>query len=200
MITTFHIPTKIIVGAGSFNLLGKEVKVLGRNVLLVTGQSFARKTGLLDRTLANLERQGLNVNVFDKVEPNPRSTTVDEGAKLVRNSNIEVIVALGGGSTIDTAKGMVISVAGGQPIWHYAEVPRKIKGTAPNLVVVPTVAASGSEANCAAVITNWASHEKRVLFYDYAYPTVAIVDPELTLSMPVKPTAQGGVDIFCHLL
>ena len=200
MITKFNIPTKIIVGAGSFNLLGEEARTLGQHALLVTGRSSARKTGLLDRTLSNLQQHGLKVMVFDKVEPNPRSATVDEGALLIRDNKLDVIIALGGGSSIDAAKGMVVAAAGGRPVWHYVETRSKVPGVAPKLVAVPTVAASGSEANCGAVITNWATHEKCVLSYRIAYPAVSIVDPELTLTLPARPTAQGGVDIFCHLV
>jgi len=200
MITSFYIPTKIISGAGSFKLLGKEARECGERALLVTGRTSARQTGLLDRAKTDLEKHGLTVTVFDKVEPNPRSSTVDEGAELVRADRIDVVIALGGGSPMDAAKGMVIAAASGLPIWHCVKYGGEDTGNCPKLITVPTVAASGSEANCGAVITNWDTHEKCVVGNDCSYPAVSIVDPELTLTLPAKPTAQGGVDIFCHLV
>jgi alcohol dehydrogenase YqhD (iron-dependent ADH family) len=119
---------------------------------------------------------------------------------MVRQKNIEIVIALGGGSAMDAAKGIVISAIGGRPIWHYVQTRQMVFGGIPKLITVPTVAASGSESNCGAVITNWATHDKCVVSAKCAYPAVSIVDPELTITLPAKPTAQGGVDIFCHLV
>jgi alcohol dehydrogenase class IV len=140
------------------------------------------------------------VAVFDRVEPNPRSTTVDEGARLIREKDIDLVVALGGGSAMDAAKGMVIGAIEGKPIFHYIRTGEKVAGEIPRLITVPTVAASGSESNCGAVITEWETHEKCVVSDRCAFPAVSIVDPELTLTLPAKATAQGGLDIFCHLI
>jgi alcohol dehydrogenase class IV len=200
MATTFYIPTKIISGAGGFSQLGKEAAQIGKKALLVTGKSSMRRSGLLDRAVADLNKHGVAVTVFDKIEPNPRSSTVDEGARIVREKGLDVVIALGGGSAMDAAKGIVVAATGGKPVWHYIETREKIFGDSPKLITVPTVAASGSESNCGAVITNWGTHEKCVLSDRCAYPSVSIVDPELTLTLPSKPTAQGGVDIFCHLV
>ena len=200
MISEFFIPTKIIAGVGSFKFLGKEACKLGRHALLVTGQSSARQTGLLRRAEADLAQHGMTVIVFDKVEPNPRSLTVDAGAKLIRMEKLDTVIALGGGSTMDAAKGMVIAAAGSNPIWHYVKHSQEVAGKSPRLITVPTVAGSGSEANCGAVITNWETQEKCVVSDNCAYPALSIVDPELTLTLPARPTAQGGIDIFCHLV
>jgi len=200
MITKFYIPTKLIVGIGSFKLLGEEACKLGGHALLVTGRTSARQTGLLDQAMADLKKSGVDVTVFDKVEPNPRSTTIDEGARIIRQENLDIVIAIGGGSPMDAAKGMVIATKGDKPIWHYVESNDRVMGKSPRLIVVPTVAASGSETNCGAVITNWETHEKCVVADHCAYPAVSIVDPALTLSLPTKPLAQGGVDILCHLI
>jgi alcohol dehydrogenase YqhD (iron-dependent ADH family) len=200
MITTFYIPTRIISGAGAFSLLGAEAGTLGRHALLVTGKNSMRRSGLLDRAVADLEGHGIQVTVFDRVEPNPRSTTVDAGAAIIREKNLDLVVALGGGSAMDAAKGMVMAAIGGKPIWHYVATGEKVSGTGPKLITVPTVAASGSEANNGAVITNWETHEKCSVGDRCSYPVLSIVDPELTLTLPARPTAQGGVDIFCHVV
>jgi len=169
MVTTLYLPTKIIFGSGCVAKLGAEVRGLGKRAVLVTGSHSARQTGLLDKVTRDLENNGLEVCIFDKVVSNPRASTVDEGARLVRQKGVDLIIGLGGGSAI---------------------LP---------LVLVPTVAASGSEADNAAVITNWETHEKRVLFSPAFFSKVSIVDPGLTLTAPGKLTAQGGVDIFCHV-
>ncbi len=201
MVTTLYLPTKIIFGSGCVTRLGAEVRRLGRRVVLVTGSHSARQTGLLDKVTRDLENNGLEVCIFDKVVSNPRASTVDEGARLVRQKGVDLIIGLGGGSAMDTAKCMALASSGGKPIWDYYIGAEDIEVVEPllPLVLVPTVAASGSEANNAAVITNWETHEKRVLFSPAFFSKVSIVDPELTLTLPQKPTAQGGVDIFCHV-
>jgi len=192
MTTTFYIPTKIISGAGGFSQLGREASQVGKKALLVTGKNSMRRSGLLDHAVADLQKHGVSVTVFDKIEPNPRSSTVDEGAAVVRQNKLDIVIALGGGSAMDAAKGIVIASIGGKSIWHYIETREKLKGDAPKLITVSTVAASGSESNCGAVITNWETHDKCVLRDRCAYPAVSIVDPELTLTLPSRPTAQGA--------
>ncbi|MCL2281594.1 MAG: iron-containing alcohol dehydrogenase [Dehalococcoidia bacterium] len=150
MITTFYIPIKIISGVGCFAQLGAETANIGKKALLVTGKNAMRATGLLERALADLKRNGVETVVFDRIENNPRASTVDDGAAITRQEKIEVVIALGGGSAMDAAKGIVISSIGGKPIWHYVKTRQNISGDVPKLIAVPTVAASGSESNCGA--------------------------------------------------
>ena len=199
-ITRFYLPTKIIFGSGSLAQLGLEAEKIGRRVILVTGTTSMRRTGVLDRVIKDLEANGIKVSVFDKVESNPRVATVDEGSKIARQEKADLIIGLGGGSVMDAAKGTALASSGTESIWHYVEPDAEVKQPVPSLILVPTVAASGSEANNRAVITNWEIREKRVLTSPYFFTKVSIVDPDLTLTLPEKPTAQGGVDIFCHLV
>ena len=192
-------PTKIIFGSGRLAQLGSEAGKIGQRALLVTGSSSMRKAGVLDRITKDLKTNGVNVSVFDKVEPNPRASTVDEGSEIARREKADLIIGLGGGSVMDTAKGITLASSGTESIWRYVEAKVEAKEPVPSLILVPTVAASGSEANNGAVITNWDTHEKMVLNSPYFFAKVSIVDPDLTLTLPEKPTAQGGVDIFCHL-
>ena len=197
-VTEFNLPTRVIFGEGSFDRLGEEAAKLGRRALIVSGQKTMRKLGLLDKAADLLESAGLEAILFDKIEPNPRVSTVDEGAAIARKENIDLIIALGGGSAMDAAKGIAVAAAGDKSVWHYITTRDDPPGKVPALIMVPTVSASGSEVNSGAVITDWASHQKRVLGRPTLQPKIAIVDPELTLSLPLAPTMAGGVDIFCH--
>jgi len=198
MVTAFYLPTKIIFGAGSLNQLGIEAKELGQRAMLVTGRSSMRRSGVLDRVIQILKDSGVDALVFDKVLPNPLAATVDEGARIVRQEGLEVIIGLGGGSAMDTAKGIVLASTGTKPIWDYVGTDIKISGPVLPLILVPTTAATGSEANCNALIINRETQEKRGRANPCMFPKVSIVDPELTLTMPDRQTATGGVDIFCH--
>ncbi|MDD5398918.1 MAG: iron-containing alcohol dehydrogenase [Dehalococcoidia bacterium] len=199
-ISKFYMPIRFIIGQGSFAQLGKETARLGKSALLVTGSRSMRSTGMLEKAAGDLAANGVAAVVFDKVEPNPRTSTIDTAAKIARDNRAKMVIALGGGSVMDASKCIALAAAGGEPIFSYYEGKANSKINALPIVAVPTVAASGSEANNGAVITNWETHEKVVLMHPSIYPAVSIVDPALTLTVPAKTTAQGGVDIFCHLV
>lgn len=200
MITQFHLSTKLIFGPDSIKCLGTESRRLGRKAMIVTGRKSSRRTGLLDRVTHDLQANGVAALVYDKVEPNPRVSTVDEGAMLARKERVDMIIGLGGGSAMDAAKGIAVASSNSRSIWDYIIGEAEVKGDVPPIIQVPTVAASGSEANQWAVITNWDIHEKRTLLGQQNYAAVSIIDPKLTLTLPEKATAQGGVDLFAHLV
>jgi alcohol dehydrogenase YqhD (iron-dependent ADH family) len=199
-ISRFYIPTRFIIGSGSLTQLGKEAARIGKTALLVTGSQSMRKTGVLDKVIAGLQEAGVKAVSFDKVEPNPRASTIDEGAKVARKNGIDLVIGMGGGSAMDAAKCIALATGGSDPIFAYFKGTAVSKPKALPIILVPTVAASGSEANNGAVFTNWETHEKVALMHPSTYPTCSIVDPALTITLPTKPTAQGGVDIFCHLV
>jgi alcohol dehydrogenase YqhD (iron-dependent ADH family) len=199
-VSRFHIPTRFIVGPGSFSQLGRETARLGKVALLVTGSNSMRSTGVLSKAVGDLEANGVTAIIFDKVEPNPRTSTIDAAARIARDNKAEVVIGLGGGSVMDASKCIALAAAGNEPIFSYHEGKANSKVKALPILVVPTLAASGSEANNGAVITNWETHEKVAFFHPSLYPAVSIVDPALTITVPIKTTAQGGVDIFCHLV
>ncbi len=200
MITTFYLPTRIIFGVGSFKQLGTEAKEFGQKAMLVIGRSSVRRTGVLDSAVKDLKSNGVDTLIFDKVVPNPRASTIDEGAGVVRREGIDMVIGLGGGSAMDTAKGIVLASTGTKPFWDYIGTDIKVSGPVLPLILVPTTAATGSEANYFAAITNWETREKKACITPYIFPRVSIVDPELTLSVPKQETAAGGVDIFCHVV
>ncbi len=198
-ISRFYLPIRFIIGPDSVLQLGKETARIGKKALLVTGSRSMRSTGTFDKVTRNLEESGVKWVSFEKVEPNPRAATIDEGAKFARENGADIVIGLGGGSVMDATKCLALAASGTEPIFAYYENKASSKAALP-IILVPTVAASGSEANNGAVFTNWETHEKVVLNHPAIYPRISIVDPALTLTLPAKTTAQGGVDIFCHLV
>ncbi|MDD5190956.1 MAG: iron-containing alcohol dehydrogenase [Dehalococcoidales bacterium] len=198
-VQTISLPGKILFGTGSLNELGKEAALLGKKAIIVTYPDI-KKVGILDKVIANLKTNGVEVVVYDKIEPNPRSTTIDAGVQFARQENIDVVIGLGGGSAMDAAKGLAVAYAGGAPVWDYVIRQAKAVPQTPPLIQIPTMAGTGSEINAGAVISNWELHDKRAMVTNYSLAKVAIIDPEITLTVPVSQVRAGGVDIFCHIV
>ena len=194
----FDLNTLILFGPGSIKELGEEAAKLGHKAIIVTYPDI-RRIGLLDKVFRDLEDKNIEVTVFDKVEPNPRTTTVDEGAEIARKGKIDLVIGLGGGSVMDAAKGIALASCGTAPIWDYWLNHAKGKGIVPPIVQVPTIAGTGSEINPGAVLTNWETHIKEPISDPRIQATVAIIDPEITLSVPLHQTKAGGFDIFTHV-
>ena len=199
----FYNPTRIIFGWNALRENGHHVAEIGKKPLLVTGRSAAKKFGYLDALEDILKEKNMDYEIRAGVEPNPRSSTVDAGAELARESGCDFVLALGGGSVMDAAKGMAISAFSGQHIWSYIydgeNSPQQVEGALP-LVTIPSVAATGSEANSVAVITNWEKKVKNSVYSPYLFPQLSIVDPSLTTTLPPHVIGEGGVDIICHVL
>ncbi len=200
---TFYLPTKLIFGPGEISKVGAEAKKLGERALIVTGKRSAAASGIINRVTDYLEREGVSAVVFDKIEPNPRTATIDEAAELANDNKCDFIIGLGGGSPMDAAKGIAAAAAEKKPIWefiyHGQPAPLKISKALP-LMEIPTLAATGSEADAGAVITNWETHEKMVLSDPLLFPKVSIIDPELTITVPKDYTIDGGIDIIAHVI
>ncbi len=197
---TFNLPVRILYGAGSIARLGGEAKAIGRKAMVVTYPDI-RRVGLLDKVTTDLKANGVDIVVFDEVEPNPRSSTVDKGARIARDKKIDLIIGLGGGSAMDTAKGIAIASSGTESVWSYVSGGTgEVKGPVPPLIQVPTMAGTGSEINAGGVITNWETHVKTGIGHRSLWAKVAIVDPEVTLTVPKRQTAAGAADIFSHVV
>lgn len=201
-----HMPTRILFGKEEVENIGREAAKYGREIMVVTGRGSTKKTGVLERVLRSLKGAGLEVIVFDRIEPNPRASTVDEGGTIAREQKCDLIVALGGGSAMDAAKAIATVAVSGRPIYEYMAGNQTgrwkellpIREALP-IITIPTLAATGSEANSGAVITNWETNEKASISGPALYPVAAILDPELTYTVPPSYTADGCVDIFTHL-
>ena len=193
---SISLTTNINIGIGVLKKLGPEAKKLGKKALIVTYPEI-KQAGILDKVLADLEANGVQPVVFDKVQPNPRSTTIDKGAVFAREQKIDLIIGLGGGSAMDSAKGIAAAYNGTVPVWDYVEGKAQIIRPLLPIIQVPTMAGTGSEINAGSVITNWETHIKSPLYTVLA--NVAIIDPENTLTVPMNQIKAGGFDIFTHV-
>jgi alcohol dehydrogenase class IV len=196
---TFNVPTKIVFEPGSIGGLGERLSSIGVNSALVVTDKGVMGAGCLEGIFSSLDSSGIVHETYDGVEQNPTENNVREALRILKDCNHDSIVAVGGGSSIDTAKGMVASLKEGRDISElYQGVMR---GTAPlPLVAIPTTAGTGSEVTWSAVITDKGQKVKETARGEYMYPRMAIVDPEITVSLPPTITASTGMDALTHSL
>ena len=187
-------PVEIHFGVGSFEKAGMLAKKYGKKALVVTGRHSMKKTGATDELLSRLNNEGIEAEVFDRVEPNPSYATVDEGAELAKKC--DMVIGLGGGSAMDAAKAIAIAAFEQKPISNYfsGETPR---GSMP-IIEIATTAGTGSEADRYFVLTDPRTREKHGQGYSCSYPFLSIVDPLLMKTMPPRITASTGIDAFFH--
>ncbi len=198
-----YLPTKLIFGIGTLERLGVEAKSLGKKALIVSGKKSCQKNGMLERVVKLLAKDNIESVIFNRIESNPRNDVVDEGGKIARAERCDFVIGLGGGSAMDSAKGIAVVAKEGGEIWDYVpdgmKIPKRITSALP-IVEIPTLSASGSEANGGAVITNPRTKEK-IFFRSYhLFPRFSIIDPSLTVTVPADKTGEGGIDIICHVL
>ncbi len=196
----FHYPYKVYFGKGQMQHLPQELLAFGKKVLLVYGGGSIKKNGLYDAVLSLAAENGIELFELPGVEPNPRHATVNKGAAICKSEGIDVILAAGGGSTIDCAKGIAAAaltddgdvwglVSGG--VWVTKALP---------IVAILTNAATGSEMDAWAVISNMDTNEKIGLGGSALIPRAAFENPEYSFSLPAYQTACGAFDIFNHVL
>ena len=196
----FHNPVKIIFGKGKAAQAGRPVSDIASSVLLCYGQGSIKKNGVFDTVTESLEQNGISWLELPGIQSNPLLSRVREGIDIVRQNNLEAVMAVGGGSVMDTAKAIAAGAAMKQgDIWDCFRGQREIEDALP-IVTVPTLAASGSEMNGFMVITDEENRLKLAAGSPFVYPTVSILDPEVTYTVPADYTAYGGVDAICHLL
>lgn len=198
----FHNPTHLIFGAGILSQLGEVAGKHGQKALIVTGGGSVKRSGVFDRALSSLKGAGVSVIECSGVEPNPRITSVARGADIARHEGCDVVIALGGGSTMDASKAIAAAALYDGDPWDligHGQADWVIPTRALPIVTVPTLAATGSEMNYSAVISNDETKVKSFVQADCLFPKVALVDPELTLSVPKEQTAYGVCDIITHI-
>lgn len=196
---TYYNPTRLHFGEGQLKQLPAEAEKLGKRVLLVYGGGSIKRNGLYEQVLAKLDEAGCTVTELSGVEPNPRLSTVHRGAELCRSESIDWVLAVGGGSTIDCAKAIIIAAKYEGNFWDIVTRKAKPEAALP-LGTVLTLAATGSEMNSGSVITNQETLEKHGWGNVLAYPTFSILDPVFTASAPKDHTVYGMVDMMAHVL
>jgi len=197
----YYNPTKIIFGSGVERSVGEEMKKYGSKVLLHRyGEDYETKSGLLERVIKSLKDAGLEISELMGVKPNPRLSLVQEGIKLVRDKGIDCILALGGGSVIDSSKAIAFGVPYEGDVWDFFSGKSVVEETLP-VGVILTIPAAGSESSGSAVITNEEGWYKRSIDgVDLIRPKFTMMNPELTFTLPPYQTASGGCDIMSHVM
>ncbi|MCM1328690.1 MAG: iron-containing alcohol dehydrogenase [Ruminococcus sp.] len=195
----FHSPTEFVFGRGRESETGKYVKKYGgKRVLIHYGSGSAVRSGLLDRVKRSLESEGLFYRELGGVKPNPRDTLIYEGIKLCREEKIDFILSVGGGSCIDSSKGIAAGTLYDGDFWDFYCGKAEIASALP-VGTVLTIAAAGSEGSGSSVVTQESTGLKRGSGSDLLRPKFSVLNPELTCSLPPYQTACGAADIMAHV-
>ena len=190
-------PVNIRFGRGVIGEAGKIARRYSNSALIVTGKTSMRKTGVLDNLIGILKSAGVDVTVYDGITPNPTTAEIDEAAGIAKQKGVGLIIGLGGGSPLDSAKAVAVAAKGDMPVWNYLKTPAT---EALPVITIVSTSGTGSEVNRYSVMTNPETGEKPGFGYACMYPKEAIIDPEITASMPPQVTAATGFDVFVHIL
>ena len=196
---SFFSPNKVLFGIGASREIGKEAKALGGTKVLIVTDPGVVNSGLVASLRTNLEEAGMKVFLFDRVEPEPSASLVDESAQLTKENGVDVVIGVGGGSSLDIAKGASLLASNPGNVLDYCGLDLIPKRGLPK-ILVPTTAGTGSEVTRVFVLTDKRDNMKKVVFSNYALPELALVDPMLTISMPSKVTADSGMDALVHAI
>jgi alcohol dehydrogenase YqhD (iron-dependent ADH family) len=196
---TYHNPTKILFGRGMENEVGAEVARYSRRILLHFGGGSIRTSVLYDRVVASLKRAGVEWVELGGVKPNPRLGLVHEGVKLCRERGLDFVLAVGGGSSIDSAKAIAMGAANDGEVWDYFIGKRELTRALP-IGTVLTIPAAGSESSTGVVVTNEDGWIKRGFNSEFIYPRFSVLNPELAFTLPAFQVACGSADIMSHLM
>lgn len=195
-----HLPGgRVSFGPGKFSEVGEEAAALGAHQVLVVSDPGIAKIGAVEKAAHFIKAAGLQVTIFDEVHENPTTDDVDACVAVARESNVDLIVGLGGGSSLDTAKGCNFILTNGGTMHDYWGVNRAEDPMLP-LIAIPTTSGTGSECQSFALIADAKTHAKMACGDKKAAATLAILDPELTLTMPAAVTAHTGIDAIAHAL
>lgn len=194
----YYAPTEIIFGCGRVQEIGSITAQYGKKALLVTVPEFPEVKELYEKVKKSLRENGVEVVHFDGVIPNPTTDVVTEGANMAKAAGVDVVIGLGGGSSIDTAKAIAVEATHPGTAWDYnCHTPGPTSATLP-IIAIGTTAGTGSQCTQCVVITKTSEKDKSAIWHKNIFPKVAIVDPEVTVTMPKSVTAQTGFDAFAH--
>jgi len=195
----FQNPAKILFGKGTENKAGEEAAVYSKKILLHYGGGSIKKTGLYDRVTESLRKAGVEWIELEGVKPNPRLQLVHEGVKLCKENDLGLILAVGGGSVIDSAKAIAMGAMIEGDVWDFYLGKGAPKAALP-IGTVLTIPAAGSEASTGTVITNEDGWLKRAVNSELLYPRFSILNPELAFTLPKFQVACGVTDMMAHLM
>mgnify|MGYP004442271605 CR=1 FL=1 len=198
----FYMPTKVLFGAGKLQSLHEEKMPGNKALITTTNGTSVKKYGYLAALEKELDLAGISYELFDQIRPNPTSDNVMDGAAMAKQTGCDFVIALGGGSVMDCAKCIALMMTNDGDIWDYSlsvngGKKQPAHDDAP-IVAITTSAGTGSEVDMASVITNEKTEEKTGIFFPSMFPTLAVVDSNLMMSVPPKFTAYQGMDAFYH--
>lgn len=194
----YSVPTTVYFGKGQIKHIGEIVSEYGKRVLLVYGGGSIKRNGIYDDVTTIFENEGIVYHELSGVEPNPRITTVRKGVELCRKHDIDVVVPIGGGSTIDCAKVIAAAITYKGDAWDIVLDASKIESVLP-IVTVLTLSATGSEMDTFAVISNMETNDKIGTGHVDMRPKASVLDPSYTCSVSKIQTAAGTADIMSHI-
>ncbi|MCF7924852.1 MAG: iron-containing alcohol dehydrogenase [Candidatus Izimaplasma sp.] len=195
----FHSPTKFVFGKDTENEVGDLLNSYGaKKVLIHYGTGSIKRSGLFDRVVESLNKSNVDFVELGGVVPNPRDDLVYDGIKLCKKENVDFVLAVGGGSAIDSAKAIAAGAKYDGDFWDFYDKKAEIK-SALKIGVILTIPAAGSEGSASAVITNTDGMLKRGLYSPHYRPTFSIINPELTYTLPSYQTSAGVVDMMGHI-
>ncbi len=195
----YNVPVKVYFGENQLGYLGEELTKYGNRILLIYGGDSIKKIGLYDKVIGEIKKNGIELYELSGIKPNPHIDFVRQGVQLCKDNRIEVILAVGGGSTIDVAKFIAAGAMVEHDSWLFFNRWAPIEKALP-IVTILTLAASGTEMDCAGVITNPETKEKRGRFDIALYPKTSFLDPTCTYSVNAYQTAVGAVDSMSHVM
>ncbi len=197
----YNIPTKIFFGKGQIKNIGPEILKYGKKVLLVYGKGSIKSNGIYDKAIEILKEHGIEYFELGGVDPNPRTETVYKGAEICKENKIDLILAMGGGSTIDCAKAIGLQSKYEGDFWKdfYIDGKKELVKEVTPVASILTLAATGSEMNGSTVISNTAVNMKVGFNHPKLKPVFSVEDPEYTYSVSKYQTCAGAIDIMSHL-
>ena len=190
---------KIVFGCGTFSGLAGQIREMRAKKPFIAMDGNLAKLGMRDKVMEMFEREGMKAVLYDKVLPEPPLEQADEGAKLALKGKCDIVIGIGGGSAMDVAKAVGVVAAHGAGAKDFLGL-NKVPGPGLPTIMVPTTAGTGSEVTFTAVFVRHDLQKKEGMNSTFMYPDLALLDPELTVSLPPQPTAASGMDALCHAI
>lgn len=198
-VSEFRMPKSVLYGRNSLEKLGEQSKKLGKRAFIVT-DTIMEKLGYVEKCMQQLNKKGIIVSTYNKVDAEPTNIHVLEALSLCKEEKCDFIIGIGGGSCIDAAKAVAVLYTNGGEVEDYVQKDIEIENNPLPLIAIPTTSGTGSEVTSVAVITNKKTDVKMMMKHPSFIPKVAIIDPVLTSSLPPQITAATGIDALCHAI